>query len=284
MLTPFNFIRTAPDGETRVLFHFLEMDDSYVIYISDVKDVGDFEDLHVGMPPREVLMLDRKLSAASSTNGDHPMDTPPCTRSTSHLPTTADDVAPRGMITSKLLCEAELGASLAKLTVKEVEEGDEEEVVTKEGEESEMKTSASSDKSQNDGQSNSKSAGLCSAAPIPAFADSTKMSEIFPQPSSCLMGSLDGQGGTLASQLALHMKKVMHVSCNVNFPSIESEEYADMQLFLLSECRAFLKQREAELACGRTATVGGETTESAGSHSIVADEDAAGSRDVLGGA
>eukprot|EP00392_Amoebophrya_sp_AT5.2_P004258 g4266.t1 len=262
MLVPHNFCRTAPDGETRVLFHFLEMEGSYFIYISDVKHVGDFEDLHVGMPPREVMLLDRKLShASSSTGGDHPMNTPPCTRSSSLLLAPYNFNSQLNDLPNKVagadgcdapLCEKELGASLAKLSVHD-ETNEQDGLVLVE-----MK------------KQNAQQEGTSTSA-----AASSIQAEVFPQPSSCLMGSLDGQGGNLASQLALHHAKVMHVSCNLNFPSIESEEYADLQLFLLAECRAFLKQREAERTCdikAATVVVAGEAETQVDAQSTNGDE------------
>ncbi|CAD7935277.1 unnamed protein product [Amoebophrya sp. A120] len=482
MLKPSNFVAVAPDGETKILFHFLELVDSFFIYISDVRDVGALDDLHVGLPPRGLLLpktttgmvpavqhakkildtgnaggvdsvkmarapaeaetkdiasnpvenvltpkassnpsnpqdqhspkpapvsslftgmkfkiknLEKQgsscsteypsqttndlqdnnfISAASSlhtnlynpnsgystatdgmkkdplkhplskvlmqksksntleslgeeelpqlgreneedqtpngTNtfdrthsvqfdisnssiGLHPMGTPPCTRTASHCTSRLSvgvsrrAASPRAQNMNMQEHQQLLANSLAKLKINEhvlqMEHGglqlaDEmllqaggatgavdseisaksttvgtEVTMTGFPGDAEEEESASgvktgpvlAEKNAQDLRVQKKSS-LLATETASAASSSPTVDDLFPQPSSCVMGSLDGLGGTLASQLALFHKKPMHVSCNLrgNCQDSSSEEYGNMQLFLLEQCRNFLlKQR-----------------------------------------
>ncbi len=213
MLEAKNFVALAPDNETRVLFHFLCMKDSFFIYISTIRDVGALADLHVGMPP--LARYEQRRSNSSSTTKEEAED-------------------------------KELAATVSKLRLTTVAEEQEEE-----------------------GDADALSDRIKSATPCPTATTTTSTSsstcalssissrqvekvaqhysslDALPQPSSCLLGCIDSLGSSLASQLAQFFGMPMHVSCNVSGPQLtpQGEEYAKFYLFLLSNCRDFVKAK-----------------------------------------
>ncbi|CAD7930822.1 unnamed protein product [Amoebophrya sp. A25] len=204
MLEAKNFVALAPDNETKILFHFLCLKDSFFIYISTVSEVGGLEDLHVGMPPMNARQ-------------QRPAVIPPVEQETS-----SEDQVDVDNLLSK--------TTASKLRLTTVDEDEKESRSTSTGGPG---VSVSDDTRPNKTRSTS----------------ALMNEDVLPQPASCLLGCVDSLGSSLASQLAQFFGMPMHVSCNIEDPQLSSsqgDEYGQFYLFLLSQCRDFIKKRVAD--------------------------------------